>query len=78
MEQSFPVNDERMSVLHQNEGNIGKSIPSALEISLDPREFPRDSPSGNLSAVRDEFLNTSLDLVVHGYNVKAKFFIITS
>ena len=29
----------RMSVLHQNLGGIGKSIPSALEISLDPRDF---------------------------------------
>ena len=33
----------RMSVLHQNSGGIGKSIPSALEISLDPRDFPRAS-----------------------------------
>ena len=41
----------RMSVLHQNSGGIGKSIPSALEISLDPRDFPRASPSGNLSGL---------------------------
>ena len=27
------IDDERMSVLHQNSGVIGKSIPSALEIS---------------------------------------------
>ena len=70
---AFPGNDERMSVLHQDSGGIGKSIPSALEISLghgfctprpsgckthgrgkslkislDPRDFPRASPSGNL------------------------------
>ena len=44
--------DERMSVLHQDSGGIGKSIPSALEISLDPRDFPRASPSGNLSGLR--------------------------
>ena len=43
--------DERMSVLHQDSGGIGKSIPSALEISLDPRDFPRASPSGNLSGL---------------------------
>ena len=42
-----------VSVLHQNEGGIGKSIPDAQEISRDPREFP----------------NTSLVLVEHGYNV---------
>ena len=28
-----------MSVLHQNSGGIGKSIPSALEIYWDPRDF---------------------------------------
>ena len=27
---------ERMFILHQNSGGIGKSIPSALQISLDP------------------------------------------
>ena len=31
---AFHGNDERMSVLHQDSGGIGKSIPSALEISL--------------------------------------------
>ena len=41
----------RMSVLHQNSGGIGKSIPSALKISLEPRDFPRASPSGNLSGL---------------------------
>ena len=40
-----------VSVLHENEGGIGKSIPSALEISLNPRDFPRASPSGNLSGL---------------------------
>ena len=51
---SIPVDGlmmRRMSVLHQNSGGIGKSIPSALEISLDPRDFPRASPSGNLSGL---------------------------
>ena len=70
------IDDERMSVLHQNSGGIGKSIPSALEISLDPRDFPRASPSGNLSGVGDGFPNTSLVLVEHGYNtsdIKACF-----
>ena len=87
--QSFPGNDERMSVLHQDSGGIGKSIPSALEIflgrgfctprkisriSLDPRDFPRASPSGNLLGLGklgdgDGFPNTSLVLVEHGYSV---------
>ena len=31
---AFPGNDERMSVLHQDSEGIGKSISSALEISL--------------------------------------------
>ena len=46
---------ERLSVLHQNSGGIGKSIPSALQISLDPRDFPRASPSGNLSGLGKSF-----------------------
>ena len=37
-----------VSVLHQNEGGIGKSIPDAREISRDPRDFPRAKPEGNL------------------------------
>ena len=56
---SFPGNDERMSVLHQDsggivsvlhqdEGGIGKSIPDARKISRDPRDFPRAKPEGNL------------------------------
>ena len=43
--QSFPGNDERMSVLHQDSGGIGKSIPSALEIFLG-RGFCTPRPSG--------------------------------
>ena len=41
---SIPVDElmmRRMSVLHQNEGGIGKSIPYAREISRDLRDFPR-------------------------------------
>ena len=49
----------RMSVLHQNSGGTGKSIPSSLKISLGPRV------SGNLLAFGDD----SLVLVKHGYNV---------
>ena len=30
-----------VSVLHQDEGGIGKSIPDARKISRDPRDFPR-------------------------------------
>ena len=60
-----------MSVLHQNSGVIGKSIPSALEISLDPQDFPRASPSGNLSGL-GKYLGRrgwiSHVLVEKGYN----------
>ena len=37
---SVKIDDERMSTLHQNLGGIEKSIPSALEISLNPQDFP--------------------------------------
>ena len=37
-----------VSVLHQDEGGIGKSIPDARKISPDPRDFPRAKPEGNL------------------------------
>ena len=37
-----------VSVLHQDEGGIGKSIPDAQKISRDPRDFPRAKPEGNL------------------------------
>ena len=30
------------SVLHQDKGGIGKSIPDAQEISRDPKDFPRE------------------------------------
>ena len=33
------INDEENARAHQNSGGIGKSIPSVLEISLDPREI---------------------------------------
>ena len=46
---------ERLCMLHQNSGGIGKSIPSALQISLDPRDFPRALPSGNLSGLGKSF-----------------------
>ena len=49
------IDAERLSVLHQNSGGIGKSIPSALQISLDPWDFPRASPSGNLSGLGKSF-----------------------
>ena len=35
-----------VSVLHQNEGGIGKSIPDAQDISRDPRDVPRARPEG--------------------------------
>ena len=36
------------SVLHQDKGGIGKSIPDAQEISQDPKDIPRAKPEGNL------------------------------
>ena len=39
---------EIVSVLHQDEGGIGKSIPDGRKISWDPRDFPRAKPEGNL------------------------------
>ena len=57
--QYFPADAERMavhclqlgyivSVLHQDEGGIGKSIPDDQKISRDPRDFPRAKYEGNL------------------------------
>ena len=37
-----------VSVLHQDEGGIGKSIPDAQKISRDLLDFPRAKPEGNL------------------------------
>ena len=62
-----------MSVIHQNLGAIEKSIPSALEISLDPQDFPRALPSGNLLGVGDGFPNTSLALVEDGHSPHHQF-----
>ena len=39
MLQCLPVNEERMSVLHQDLGGIGNPSPTALEISLDSWDF---------------------------------------
>ena len=64
------IDAERLSVLHQNSGGIGKSIPSALQISLGLRPWDISRVSGNLSGVGDGFPNTSLVLVEHGYNTK--------
>ena len=65
----------RMSVLHQNSGGIGKSIPSANKISLDPRNFPWALLSGNLSGLRKSlgrrgWISQYLPrLVEHGYDM---------
>ena len=66
-------NIKTVSMLYQEKGGIGKSIPDARKISLDPRDFPRASPSGNLLGLGklsdgDGFPNTSLVLVEHGYS----------
>ena len=61
-EKDYPVHSlmmNRMAVLHQNLGVIGKSTPT-LEISL---------VSGNLLGIGDGFPNTSLVLMEHGYNI---------
>ena len=38
----YTINNQIVSMLHQNEGGIGKSIRDAPEISWDPRDFPRE------------------------------------
>ena len=48
------------SVLHQDEGGIGKSIPDAQEISQDPKDIPRAKPEGNLEG-RGKFRAVSRD-----------------
>ena len=60
-------------MLHQNLGGIGKSIPSALEISLGLRPREISWVSGNLSGVGDGFPNTFLVLVEHGYSVSDEY-----
>lgn len=35
-------------MLDQDEGDIGKAIPNAQEISRDPKDFPRAKPERNL------------------------------
>ena len=75
-----------MSVLHQDSGGIGKSIPSALEISLG-NGFCTPRPPGNpeglgvqnpwpreILGVGDGFSNPSLLLVEHGYNLNLFLF----
>ena len=64
-----------VSVLHQNEGGIWKSIPDAQEISRDPRDFQRAKPEGrgsrvegNLEGGVDGFTNTSRVLVEYGHS----------
>ena len=48
-----------VSVLHQVEGGIGKSIPDARKISRDPRDFEISRVEGNLEGRGDGFPNTS-------------------
>ena len=60
-----------VSVLHQNEGGIGKFIPDAQAISRDPREISR--VEGNLEGRGGGFPNTSLVWMVHGYNDFLKY-----
>ena len=42
------ISEKIVSVLHQDEGGIAKSIPDGRKISQDPRDFPRAKPEGNL------------------------------
>ena len=57
------------SVLHQDEGGIGESIPDAQEISRDPKDFPRAKPEGNLEGRGDGFPNNSRVLVEDGHSL---------
>ena len=65
------INDERMAVHCLESGCIRLYIPSDLEISLDPRDVPRASPSGHLSAWGNLLVvqpNTSLLSAVYVYS----------
>ena len=62
-----------VSVLHQDEGGIGKSIPDARKISRDPRDFPRAKPEGNLEGRGDGFPNNSRVLVEDGHSLIINF-----
>ena len=57
MLQCLPVNEERMSVLHQDLGGIGNPSPTALEISLDSRDFAQALPSRSCSGIEGGFAN---------------------
>ena len=55
-----------VSVLHQDEGGIGKSIHDALQISLDPQ----DRVSGNLSGVGDDSQSIHFSFEEWRYSLK--------
>ena len=64
-----------VSVLHQNEGGIGKSIPVAQEISRDPRDVLGAQPEGHLEGrgksrgQRGGFPNNSRFLGEYGHSI---------
>ena len=64
-------NMSTVSVLHQDEGGVVKSIPDAPKISRDPRDFPREISrvEGNLEGGGDGFPNTSRVLVEYGHSL---------
>ena len=55
-----------VSVLYQNEGGVGKSIPDAQEISQDLRDVPRAQLEANLAGRGGGFPNNSRVLVEYG------------
>ena len=50
--QGWIDNEENVRAPPKIRGGIGESIPSDLGISLDPQDFSRASPSGNLLGLR--------------------------
>ena len=63
-----PLPEERLLMIEcpfstKNSRGIGKSTPSALATSLDPRDFSRTSASGNLSGVRKS-LGSGMDFPI--------------
>ena len=63
------VSEKIVSVLHQNEGGIGKSIPDAREISRGRSLKEISRVEGNLEGGGDGFLNTSRVLVEYGHSL---------
>ena len=61
---AFSGNDERMSVLHQDSGGIGKSIPDAQDF-LRPKRFPEGEARGKSRGSREILRDFRRPWVLH-------------